>query len=49
MNKKGGTASNPHQVDGITSATITCDGVSKMLEEGLKLYEPYFATLKADK
>lgn len=31
-----------HQVDGISGATITCNGVSDMLQEGIKYYEPYF-------
>lgn len=46
--KKGGAEKgNPHQVDGITGATITADGVSKMLESGLKYYLPYIEQLKA--
>lgn len=46
--KKGGAEKgNPHQVDGITGATITADGVSKMLENGLKYYLPYLEQLKA--
>ncbi|MFK8105218.1 MAG: NADH:ubiquinone reductase (Na(+)-transporting) subunit C [Saprospiraceae bacterium] len=31
------------QVDGISGATITCDGVEEMLNRGIKYYEPYFA------
>ena len=49
VRKGGAIPGNPHQVDAITGATITGDGVTKMLENGLKLYEPYFATLKAGK
>lgn len=46
--KKGGAEKgNPHQVDGITGTTITADGVSKMLESGLKNYLPYLEQLKA--
>jgi Na+-transporting NADH:ubiquinone oxidoreductase subunit C len=45
--KKGGAEKgNPHQVDGITGATITSDGVTKMLENGLKNYLPYLEQLK---
>lgn len=45
--KKGGAEDgNPHQVDGITGATVTADGVSKMLYEGIKNYQPYLETLK---
>jgi len=47
VRKGGAIPGNPHQVDAITGATITGDGVTKMLESGLQLYEPYFATLKA--
>jgi Na+-transporting NADH:ubiquinone oxidoreductase subunit C len=46
--KKGGAEKgNLHQVDGITGATITSDGVTKMLESGLKNYLPYIEQLKA--
>jgi Na+-transporting NADH:ubiquinone oxidoreductase subunit C len=45
--KKGGAEKgNPHQVDGITGATITADGVSAMLREGLKYYLPYLESQK---
>ena len=47
VRKGGAIPGNPHQVDAITGATITGDGVTKMLENGLQLYESYFATLKA--
>lgn len=47
VRKGGAIPGNPHQVDAITGATITGDGVTKMLEKGLVQYEPYFATLKA--
>ncbi len=39
-------AGDAHAVDGISGATVTGDGVSKMLETGIKYYEPYFETLK---
>ncbi len=42
--KKGGAdKANPHAVDGISGATVTCDGVTEMLERGLGYYESYFA------
>ena len=45
--KKGGAEKgNTHQVDGITGATITSDGVTKMFELGLKNYLPYLEQLK---
>jgi len=39
--KIGGTAGNPYAVDGISGATVTADGVSEMLERGIKYYLPY--------
>jgi Na+-transporting NADH:ubiquinone oxidoreductase subunit C len=44
--KKGAITDPAHQVDAITGATITSDGVSKMLYEDVKAYLPYFQTLK---
>ncbi len=42
--KKGGAdKTNLHAVDGISGATVTCDGVTEMLERGLKYYEPALA------
>jgi len=43
---KGGSKGGPHEVDGISGATITADGVAEMLERGMAYYEPYFETLK---
>jgi Na+-transporting NADH:ubiquinone oxidoreductase subunit C len=43
---KGGAKDPTHEVDGISGATITADGVNAMLETGLKLYEPYFDKIK---
>ena len=42
--KKAGTADNdkPHEVDGISGATITSNGVAELLKRDLKRYEPYF-------
>ncbi|NNE28040.1 MAG: NADH:ubiquinone reductase (Na(+)-transporting) subunit C [Saprospiraceae bacterium] len=33
---------DPHNVDGISGATVTCVGVGEMLQKGIKYYEPYF-------
>ena len=35
-----------NEVDAIAGATITGDGVSAMLRSDLRLYVPYFKTLK---
>ena len=37
---------NPHQVDAISGGTITSNGVSKMLQNCLEFYIPYFNSLK---
>jgi Na+-transporting NADH:ubiquinone oxidoreductase subunit C len=44
--KKGGIQDPEHQVDAISGATITCNGVTEMLDRGLKYYEPYFKSQK---
>jgi Na+-transporting NADH:ubiquinone oxidoreductase subunit C len=47
--KKGGSdKDDPHAVDAISGATVTCDGVTDMLEEGIRYYEPYFDKLKGE-
>ena len=43
---KGGVKDQNHQVDGISGATITGDGVGEMMFRGIKYYEPYLATLE---
>lgn len=43
---KGGLKNPAHEVDAISGATITSLGVSSMLEKGLKVYLPYFQSLK---
>jgi Na+-transporting NADH:ubiquinone oxidoreductase subunit C len=35
-----------HSVDGITAATITGSGVTELLDNALKAYEPYFSKLR---
>lgn len=42
--RKGG-ARQPHEVDGITGATVTTDGVNEMLYRGINLYRPYLASI----
>ncbi len=44
--RKGGAKSPTFEVDGISGATITCDGVSEMLYRGIKYYEPYFSSIE---
>lgn len=44
--RKGGARDPAHEVDGITGATVTSDGVSDMLYDGIKNYEPYFNKVK---
>lgn len=44
--KKGKLDDPDHQIDGITGATITSDGVNEMLYEDIQAYLPYFDQLK---
>jgi len=44
--RKGGAKDKWHEVDGISGATVTADGVGEMLYRGIKYYEPYFEQLK---
>lgn len=46
--RKGGAKDPKHDVDGISGATVTSDGVTEMLQRGIKYYEPYFAKLKSN-
>ena len=43
---KGGSKGGPHEVDGISGATITADGVAEMLDRGMEYYQPYFEKIK---
>lgn len=43
---KGGIRDQDHQVDVISGATITVNGVSEMLYNGIKVYIPYFESIK---
>lgn len=47
--RKGGAKNKTHEVDGISGATVTADGVSEMLYRGIKYYQPYFNKLKTGK
>ena len=44
--RKGGAVDKIHEVDGITAATMTGDGVNIMLRDGIKSYEAYFTKIK---
>ena len=44
---KGGVKNPDHQVDAISGATVTGDGVAEMLYRGIKYYEPYLTKLKS--
>jgi len=43
---RGHPERGPHEVDGISGATITCNGVTRFLREDLERYEPYFKKLR---
>lgn len=45
--RKGGVADENHDVDAISGATITGNGVTEMLRRGLRYYEPYIKKTKA--
>ncbi len=42
----GAPADDPHAVDGISGGTITSNGVTAMLRDGLQVYKPYFEKQK---
>ena len=46
--KKGGAKNPTYEVDGISGATVTCDGVTDMLYDGIKYYKPYFESIKTE-
>ncbi len=43
---KGGAKNPMYEVDGISGATITADGVAEMMKRGLKYYEPFINSVK---
>lgn len=46
---KGEAKNQRNEVDGISGATITCNGVSDMLYKGIKNYEPYLDKIETNK
>ncbi len=44
--RKGGAKDPLHDVDGITGATVTADGVTDMMKDGMKHYLPYLTKNK---
>ncbi len=44
--RKGGAKNPRNEVDAISGATITSNGVTEMLRRGIKYYQPYLNTLK---
>jgi len=44
--RKGGAKDPIYEVDGISGATITANGVGEMLKRGLQYYEPYLDGIK---
>lgn len=44
--RKGGAKDPDHDVDGLTGATVTADGVSAMMKEGMERYLPYLKSKK---
>ena len=45
--RKGGAQDPKHEVDGISGATVTANGVSEMINRGISYYLPYLKTIKA--
>lgn len=45
--RKGGAVDKNHDVDGITGATLTSNGITAMLKSSLENYEPYLRKQKA--
>ena len=48
--KGGGDETSPeayHQVDGISGATMTTNGLNSFLYEGLKNYDPYLSKIRS--
>lgn len=48
VRKGGAIPGNPHQVDGISGATVTADGVTEMMHRGLRSYVPYMKSIKQE-
>jgi Na+-transporting NADH:ubiquinone oxidoreductase subunit C len=43
---KGGARDPEHEVDAISGATVTSNGVSEMLYRGIRYYQPYFEQIR---
>lgn len=43
---KGGARNDEYEVDGISGATITADGVAKMFDTGVDAYDSYFKKIR---
>ncbi len=43
--RKGGAKNDRYEVDGISGATITANGVTEMMYRGVKYYKPFFETV----
>ncbi len=46
--RKGGAKDPVYEVDGLTGATVTANGVSEMLNRGIAYYLPYIKKLQAE-
>ena len=46
--RKGGAQDPVYEVDGISGATVTANGVSEMLNKGIAVYLPYLEQLQAE-
>lgn len=44
--RKGGVRNPSYEVDAISGATVTCNGVSDMLYDGIQYYMPYFNSIR---
>ena len=44
--RKGGAKNQEHEVDGISGATVTGDGVAEMLYRGIKYYQPFLKEIR---
>lgn len=44
--RKGGAVDKKHEVDGISAATMTGNGMNAMLYNGIDLYLPFFESIK---
>lgn len=45
---KPGAQTNHHKVDGLSGATMTCNGVTKLINKDFAVYNSYFKTRRAE-